>query len=107
MALTLATDQNFNQLLQDNSLVLVKYYADWCGNCKLIAPKVRRISEEEQYAGIAFIDINAEENPEARKTAGVDNLPYFAAFKNGELVGGSAASKIEFVQELIANKLLS
>jgi thioredoxin 1 len=107
MALTLATDQNFNQLLQDNSLVLVKYYADWCGNCKLIAPKVRRISEEEQYAGIAFVDINAEENPEARKTAGVDNLPYFAAFKNGELVGGSAASKIEFVQELIANKLLS
>jgi thiol-disulfide isomerase/thioredoxin len=107
MALTLATDQNFKQLLQDNSLVLVKYYADWCGNCKLIAPKVRRISEEEQYAGIAFVDINAEENPEARKTAGVDNLPYFAAFKNGELVGGSAASKIEFVQELIANKLLS
>jgi thiol-disulfide isomerase/thioredoxin len=107
MALTLATDQNFNQLLQDNSLVLVKYFADWCGNCKLIAPKVRRISEEEQYAGIAFVDINAEENPEARKTAGVDNLPYFAAFKNGELVGGSAASKIEFVQELIANKLLS
>ena len=107
MALTLATDQNFNQLLQDNSLVLVKYYADWCGNCKLIAPKVRRISEEEQYAGITCVDINAEENPEARKTAGVDNLPYFAAFKNGELVGGSAASKIEFVQELIANKLLS
>jgi len=107
MALTLATDQNFNQLLQDNSLVLVKYHADWCGNCKLIAPKVRRISEEEQYAGIAFVDINAEENPEARKTAGVDNLPYFAAFKNGELVGGSAASKIEFVQELIATKLLS
>jgi thioredoxin 1 len=107
MALTLATDQNFNQILQDNSLVLVKYYADWCGNCKLIAPKVRRISEEEQYAGIAFVDINAEENPEARKTAGVDNLPFFAAFKNGELVGGSAASKIEFVQELIANKLLS
>jgi thiol-disulfide isomerase/thioredoxin len=107
MALTLATDQNFNQLLQDNSLVLVKYYADWCGNCKLIAPKVRRISEEEQYAGIIFVDINAEENPEARKTAGVDILPFFAAFKNGELVGGSAASKIEFVQELIANKLLS
>jgi thiol-disulfide isomerase/thioredoxin len=107
MALTLATDQNFKQLLQDNSLVLVKYYADWCGNCKLIAPKVRRISEEEQYASIAFVDINAEENPEARKTAGVDNLPFFAAFKNGELVGGSAASKIEFVQELIANKLLS
>jgi thiol-disulfide isomerase/thioredoxin len=107
MALTLATDQNFNQILQDNSLVLVKYFADWCGNCKLIAPKVRRISEEEQYAGITFVDINAEENPEARKTAGVDNLPFFAAFKNGELVGGSAASKIEFVQELIANKLLS
>ncbi|MFN3528852.1 MAG: thioredoxin family protein [Bacteroidia bacterium] len=107
MALTQANDQNFDKLLQENSLVLVKYYADWCGNCKLIAPKVRRISEDESYATVSFLDINAEESPEARKRAGVDNLPFFAAFKNGEFVGGSAASKIEFVQELIQQKLLS
>lgn len=107
MALIQANDQNFEQLLADNGLVLVKYYADWCGNCKLIAPKVRRMAEDEAYASVAFLDVNAEESPNARKMAGVDNLPFFAAFKNGALVAGSAASKIEFVQELVQQKLLA
>jgi len=107
MALIPATDTNFEQLLADNELVLVKYYADWCGNCKLIAPKVRRLSDDEKYSSVAFLDVNAEESPNARKMAGVDNLPFFAAFKKGELVGGSAASKIDFVQALVDEKLLS
>lgn len=107
MALIQATDQNFNQLLQDNELVLVKFYADWCGNCKLIAPKIRRISDSEEYAQVTFLDINAEEQPAARKAAGVDNLPFFAAFKGGQLVKGSAASKLEFVEAMIKENLLA
>lgn len=107
MALISANDQNFEQLLQDNQNVLIKFYADWCGNCKLIAPKIRRMGEDEQYSSITILDVNAEENPAIRKLAGVDNLPYFAAFKNGKLVAGSAASKIEFVQEMVQSKLLS
>ena len=107
MALISANDQNYEQLLQDNENVLIKFYADWCGNCKLIAPKVRRMGEDDQYSSVAILDINAEENPAIRKLAGVDNLPYFAVFKKGQLVGGSAASKIEFVQEMVQSKLLS
>lgn len=105
MALTVITDEQFNQHITDNAWVLVKFYADWCGNCKLIAPKIRRMSEDEAYASLSFIDVNAEENAGARQAAGVDNLPFFALFHQGKLVEGMAASKIEAVEALVKRHL--
>ena len=80
---------------------MVKFYADWCGSCKLFTPKFRRMSEEETNASIAFVDVNAEENPAARSLASIDNLPFFAVFKDGQLVAGLATSKEEVVRELL------
>jgi thiol-disulfide isomerase/thioredoxin len=97
MAVIIATDENFNSLLQTNENVIVKYYADWCGSCKLFAPKFKRLSNDERFANISFLEVNAEESPEARKAAGVDNLPFMATFKKGALLNGSATSKEEFV----------
>src|SRR3954471_25044418 len=101
MAVEIVTDPQFKQVLEDNDKVVVKYFAGWCGNCKLFAPKFRRLSDDARFAGIKFIDVNAEENQEARKLASVNNLPYFAVFKNGELLEGSATSKEEAVVELL------
>ncbi len=101
MAVTKADDSQIKDIIANNEKVVVKYYADWCGNCRLFAPKFKRISDNEQYAGITFLDVNAEHSPEARKMAGVTNLPYFAIFRNGELQEGIAASKEEAVLELI------
>lgn len=101
MAVIPSTDTDFKDLLAQHELAVVKYYADWCGNCKLFSPKFRRVSEEPEMAGIAFLDVDAEKNPEARKAAGVNNLPYLAVFKNGVLVAGDASSKEDYLRELI------
>ena len=101
MAVQVATDADFEQLLKDNPRVVVKYYADWCGACKMFAPKYKRVSNEEANEGVLFLDVNAEHNEVARKAAGVSNLPFLASFKNGELVEGSAASKEEYLRKLI------
>lgn len=101
MAVQIANDASFTDFLKNNDKVIVKYYADWCGSCKLFAPKYRRLADNEAYAGVAFLDVNAEESPEARKLAGVDNLPFFAVFKNGQLVEAVSTSKEEKVVELI------
>ncbi|MEY2963950.1 MAG: hypothetical protein RL754_1211 [Bacteroidota bacterium] len=101
MAVQVATDADFEQLLKDNPRVVVKYYADWCGACKMFAPKYKRVSNEEANEGVLFLDVNAEHNELARKAAGVSNLPFLASFKNGELVEGSAASKEEYLRKLI------
>jgi thioredoxin 1 len=101
MAVIEATDADFDTLLRGNGKVVVKYYADWCGNCRLFSPKFKRLSDSEQYGGVTFLDVNAELNPEARKKAGVTNLPFFAVFQNGALVDTVAASKEEAVKALI------
>jgi len=101
MAVQVANDSNFQDVLNTNANVIVKYYADWCGSCKLFAPKFRRLSDNEANADVLFLDVNAEESPEARKLAGVDNLPFFAVFKNGKLLEGQSTTKEENVNALI------
>jgi thiol-disulfide isomerase/thioredoxin len=97
----IATDHDFEALLKSNKQLIVKYYADWCGSCKLFAPKFKRHSNDEANADILFLEVNAEENELARKLGGVDNLPFLASFKNGVLVEGAATSKEEYLQKMI------
>lgn len=95
MSLETATDDTFAKQLQDHSKVVVKYYADWCGSCKLFSPKFKRLSSDERFSNIQFLDVNAEHNPEARKMAGVDTLPFFAIFKDGKLIDTISTTKEE------------
>ena len=102
MAVLTVTDAEFKSELEGNKKVVVKYYADWCGSCRLFSPKYKRVSNEEEMQDVVFLEVDAEKNPEARKAAGVDNLPFLAAFKDGHLVEGSAGSKEEYLRSLIA-----
>ncbi len=98
-----STDSDFESLLKSKDKVVVKYYADWCGSCKLFSPKFKRHAADENNAGILFLDVNAEENENARRLGGVDNLPYLATFKNGVLLEGTATSKEEYLQKMIVD----
>jgi thioredoxin len=104
MVLDIKTDDDFKASLSQNDKVIVKYFAGWCGSCRLFAPKFKRLAQDERFEGITFLDVNAEENPEARKLGNVKNLPTFAIFKNGELQEALASNKEDAVIDLM-NKL--
>ena len=101
MAVINVSDTEFKEKLTSNSKVVVKYYADWCGSCKLFSPKFKRLSEDERFNEVLFLEVNAEENEEARKAAGVDNLPFLATFKDGNLMDASASSKEEYLVSIL------
>ena len=101
MSVVKTTDNEFGSQIAEHEKVIVKYYADWCGTCRLFAPKFNRLSDDERFSGVTFLDVNAEQNPEARKLAGVDNLPFFATFKNGQLAEATTSAKEEKVVEML------
>ncbi|MCH7414138.1 thioredoxin family protein [Belliella sp. R4-6] len=94
----LETD-TLQEIVNENEKVVVQYGATWCGNCRIIKPKMKRLSGE--YEGITFLYVDAEKLPESRKLASVTNLPTFATFKNGQLVNQIQTNKEDALKTLI------
>ena len=86
MAVVKLTGANFEQeVMQADQPVLVDFYADWCGPCKMMGPVVEEIAGEE--AGVKVCKINIDEEMELAQRFGVMSIPTFIAFKNGEVAG--------------------
>jgi thiol-disulfide isomerase/thioredoxin len=92
-------EDNLQQVVDDNNEVIVQYSAGWCGNCRLMKPKFKRLSTENDQ--VTFVIADAEKFPGSRKLASVKNLPTFAIFKNGALVNQVQTTKEEHLKNLI------
>ncbi|MCR4763997.1 MAG: thioredoxin [Lachnospiraceae bacterium] len=80
------TTANFEEeVLKSKLPVLVDFYADWCGPCKMMAPVIKEMAEE--YDGELKVGkLNVDENPDIAQKYGVMSIPNFQFFKNGEVV---------------------
>ena len=88
-----------HDVVQSNETVLVQFSAGWCGNCRIMKPKFKKMASENE--GVEFVVIDAEKFPNSRSLAKVDNLPTFAAFKNGKLVNQIQTNKAESLKEFV------
>jgi thioredoxin 1 len=79
------TDSNFDQAINSEKPVLVDFWAEWCGPCKMIGPVVEELAGD--YEGKAVIaKLNVDENPQVTARFGVRNIPTLLVFKNGQVV---------------------
>lgn len=94
------TEDTLQDLVNKNNKVVVQYSASWCGNCRIMKPKFKKLASEND--GITFVLVDAENSPESRKLANVSNLPTFATFVNGELINQTQTNKAEVLAELVS-----
>ena len=83
-AITL-TDANFDEIINSDKPVLVDFWAEWCGPCKMIGPAVEELAND--YDGKAVVaKLNVDENPQVTAKFGVRSIPTLLVFKKGQVV---------------------
>ena len=92
-------DDSLQELVANQPKVIVQYSAGWCGNCRIMKPKFKKMASENE--GISFVLIDAEKNPNSRQLADVSNLPTFAAFENGTLLNQVQTNKVDVLKTFI------
>src|ERR687893_972716 len=81
---------DFESTITDNDIVLVDFWADWCGPCKRFAPIYEKASEE--YSDITFAKLDTDANQELSGQLGIEGIPTLMAFREGVLVFNQAGA---------------
>ena len=93
------SQDNLAEIVSDNQKVVVQFSTSWCGNCRIMKPKFKKLSSENE--DVAFVIVDAEKFPESRKLADVSNLPTFATFVDGKFLNQTQTNKFDVLKDLV------
>ncbi|PHJ22014.1 thioredoxin [Cystoisospora suis] len=95
----IANKDQFKEVLK-KGLVLIDFYATWCGPCKQIAPTIEAYSSKPEFSKVTFVKVDVDELPEVAEDEDVSAMPTFKLYKNGtvvETVIGANPAQVEEV----------
>lgn len=91
MAIMKVTAENYEQVKNSDKTVLLDFYADWCGPCRMVGPLVEQLAEE--YPEYLICKINVDDEPGLAAQFGVVSIPTLVVMRDGEVVKQSAGAK--------------
>lgn len=99
-----ATNSNFNELLQDSKLVVVDFWATWCGPCRMLSPILDEV-EAEMASQITVVKVNVDDADEIAGQFRIMSIPTLLFFKGGQVVDKTvgAMPKPALVEKIKAN----
>ena len=100
----IATNTNFDELLQEEKLVIVDFWATWCGPCRMLSPLLDEV-EAEMEDKVEVVKVNVDDADEIAMRFRIMSIPTLLFFKNGEMVDRSvgAMPKSALVDKINAN----
>ncbi|MCR4570386.1 MAG: thioredoxin [Bacteroidales bacterium] len=100
----IATNTTFEDLLQDSRLVIVDFWATWCGPCRMLSPLLDEV-EEAMSDKIVVVKVNVDDADEVAAQFRIMNIPTLLFFKNGQIVDKTvgAMPKSALIERINAN----
>ena len=83
---TSITDATFEEIKKTNKVVLIDFWAEWCGPCRMVGPIVEELAKEYEGKAIMIGKLDVDENPDVCEKYGIRNIPTLLYFKDGEMV---------------------
>ncbi|CEP62685.1 thioredoxin TRX2 LALA0_S06e01310g [Lachancea lanzarotensis] len=100
MVAQIANVADFDKVIQADKLVVVDFFATWCGPCKMIAPMLEKFAAE--YSSADFYKLDVDEVPEAASKNDVSAMPTIVLFKNGKIVDKVVGANPALIKQKIA-----
>ena len=91
MSILNVNKNNFEQIRNSDKPVLLDFYADWCGPCRMVSPLVEQIAEENPLYLVGKINVDSE--PEIAQAVGIVSIPTLVVLKNGKIAAQSVGAK--------------
>lgn len=91
MSVISVNKNNFNEIKNSKKTVLLDFYADWCGPCRMVSPIVDEIAEENPQISVG--KINVDDEPELSQAFGVTSIPTLVVLRDGEIVNQAAGAR--------------
>lgn len=96
------SESNFDSIISGNKYVLVDFWADWCGPCKLMAPVLESL--EEEHGWLKVVKVNADENPNLTKKYDISSIPTLLLFREGSIIKYAVGAKPKsFIKRMLEN----
>jgi thioredoxin 1 len=97
------TGEVVEQLLTQDKVVLVDYFAKWCGPCKTLMPRLTAL--ESEYPNAKFVSVDVDENTDHSMKVGIRSVPTIMIYKNGDLIDRSSGANSDAFYKKILNDL--